>query len=207
VKATAFRYNDTRMDEGGGVMSEELKIALTVLGGLVVFVTGQIVVKFIIEPIHDQKKLIGEIAGTIIFYCNVGAGMEQHYYDQIKAINKSDDPMKGILIDRYKDLINAHWGKSDEASKVLRQQATELLGKTHAIPLYRLWAFLRRVPKLDDVIEASTQLIGMSNSTHSDSSFDSRIEEIVRRLGIRTVAKQRGISEKKPKMIRATASK
>lgn len=174
-------------------MSEALKIALTALGGVVVFVIGQMVVKFFIEPIHEQKKLIGEIAGSIIFYSNVGTGVEQYYYDQIRAINQSDDPMKDIAIDRYKDILNGHWSKSDEASRTLRRQATELLGKTHGIPLYNVWSFFRRVPKLNDVIAASSQLIGMSNSTHREASFDSRIEEIVRRLDIKTVAKQRGL--------------
>src|SRR5688500_11232023 len=100
-------------------MSELLKIALTAVGGVTVFVIGQLVAKFLIEPIHEQKKLIGEIAGTIIFYSNVGAGVEQHYFDQIKAINKSDDPKKEILIDRYTNILNSHWAKSDEAATTL----------------------------------------------------------------------------------------
>ena len=66
-------------------MSEALKIALTALLGVVVFVIGQIAVKFLIEPLHDQKKLIGEISGTIIFYSNVGAGVEQHYLRRNKG--------------------------------------------------------------------------------------------------------------------------
>lgn len=37
-------------------MSEALKIALTALVGVVVFVIGQIAVKFLIEPLHDQKS-------------------------------------------------------------------------------------------------------------------------------------------------------
>ena len=148
-------------------MSEPFKIALTALVGVIVFVLGQLAVKFLIEPIYEQKKLIGEIAGTIIFYSNVGANVAQHYYDQIKAHDQSDDPMKGIVIDRYKDILKRHWNKSDEASEVLRLKATELLGKTHAIPLYRLLSFLGRVPKLDDVIVASSRLIGMSNSNPS----------------------------------------
>jgi hypothetical protein len=185
-------------------MSEPFKIALTALGGVIVFVIGQIVVKFIIEPIYEQKKLIGEIAGSIHFYYNVGARVEQHYYDQIKALNKSDDPSKEIVIDRYKDILKGHWSRSDEASKVLRQQAGELLGKTHAIPLYRLWSFLGRVPKLEDVIEVSTELTGMANSVHSDTSFDARVSKIVRCLNIKPLAKKFGISEKRAEVVRAS---
>ena len=184
-------------------MSEPFKIALTALGGVIVFVIGQVVVKFIIEPIYEQKKLIGEIVGSLHFYYNVGARVEQHYYDQIKALNESDDPAKEIVIDRYKDILKSHWSRSDEASKVLRQQASELLGKTHAIPLYRLWSFLGRVPKLDDVVEVSTELTGMANSTHSETSFDMRVSKIIRCLKIRPLAKKLGISEKREKTVKA----
>lgn len=36
-----------------------LTSSLTVLGGVLVFVTGQLIVKFLIEPIHELKKIIG----------------------------------------------------------------------------------------------------------------------------------------------------
>jgi hypothetical protein len=174
-------------------MSEALKIALTALVGVVVFVIGQIAVKSLIEPLHDQKKLIGEITGTIIFYSNVGAGVEQYYYDQIRALAESQDPQKAMVIERYKDILRSHWSNSDEASRTLRRQATELLGKTRAIPLYGVLSFLGVVHKPDDVIAASSQLIGMSNSTHK-GSFGPAIENIVRHLNLKIVAKQQGIS-------------
>lgn len=177
-------------------MSELLKIALTAVGGVTVFVIGQLVAKFLIEPIHEQKKLIGEIAATIIFYSNVGAGVEQHYFDQIKAIDKSDDPKKEILIDRYTNILNSHWAKSDEAAMTLRRQATELLGKTHAIPFYKLLSLLRQVPKLDNITAASSELIGMSNSTHGEAGAASRIENVIRFLNLNTVAKQQGLKLK-----------
>ena len=173
-------------------MSEVLKIALTAAGGVTVFVLGQVLVKFLIDPIHEQKKLIGEIAATIIFYSNVGAGMEQYYYDKIKAIADSDESQKAIVVDRYKEILKSHWGKADEAAVTLRRQATELLAKTHAIPLYGFWSFFRRVPKVEDVLTASSALIGMSNSTHRDSALDERINEIITLLDLKTLAKHRG---------------
>jgi hypothetical protein len=177
-------------------MSELLKITVTAVGGVTVFVIGQLVAKFLIEPIHEQKKLIGEIAATIIFYSNVGAAVEQHYFDQIKAIDRSDDPQKEILIDRYKNILNSHWARSDEAATTLRRQATELLGKTHAIPFYRLLSSLRQVPKLENITAASSELIGMSNTTHGEVGCDSRIENVIRLLNLNIVAKQRGLKLK-----------
>ena len=53
-------------------MSELFKILLTsfltVFSGTVVFVAGQNVSRFFIEPIHEQRRLIGEIAYVLIFY-------------------------------------------------------------------------------------------------------------------------------------------
>jgi hypothetical protein len=178
-------------------MSELLKITLTAVGGVTVFVIGQLVAKFLIELIHEQRKLIGEIAATIIFYSNVGAGVEQHYFDQIKAIDKSEDPQKEILIERYKNILTSHWARSDEAATTLRRQATELLGKTHAIPFYGLLSRLRQVLKLENITAASSELIGMSNSTRGEAGFSSRIENIIWLLNLKTLAKQQGLTRKK----------
>ncbi|MFN6188908.1 MAG: hypothetical protein ACK460_22975, partial [Microcystis sp.] len=56
-------------------MSELFKIiltsSLTVIGGIIVLVVGQIITKFFIEPIHEQAKAIGEIAYSLTMYSNV----------------------------------------------------------------------------------------------------------------------------------------
>jgi hypothetical protein len=51
-------------------MSQTLQAALTVLGGVFVFVVGQVIVKFFIEPFQERAKLLGEIAGSLIYYTN-----------------------------------------------------------------------------------------------------------------------------------------
>jgi hypothetical protein len=174
-------------------MTETFKIVLTAVCGVAVFVIGQLVAKFLIDPLQEQKRLIGEIAASIILYSNVGSGIESHYYNQIRLLGQSDDPSKDINIDRYKELINAEWARSDEAAKVLRRQATELLSKTNAIPCYRLLSYLRQVPPLDDIVAASSELIGMSNATHGHTTYSSRIETVIRRLNLKSVAKQQGL--------------
>lgn len=121
-------------------MSELYKIiltsSLTILGGVVVYVTGQIISKFFIEPIHEQKKIIGEIADALIFYanvyCNPGTGSKK---------------------------------KMNEASERLRQLATLLHSKTHLIPWYKFFEKIRVVVESSSIEKASTKLIGLSNST------------------------------------------
>jgi hypothetical protein len=49
-------------------MSEGLKIALTALTGIVVFVIGQVIQKLLIEPIQEQKKAISEILFLLSYY-------------------------------------------------------------------------------------------------------------------------------------------
>jgi hypothetical protein len=144
-------------------MSELFKIiltaSLTVIGGILVFVVGQIIAKFFIEPMHEQFRLIGEIANSLIFYANV-----------------------------YSNPGSGKPDKMDEASKMLRQQASQLMARTHAIRWYKLWQFLRIVPKYVDVIEASRNLIGPSNSIHQGNPMvnnDMR-KGIEKRLRIKT---------------------
>ena len=49
-------------------MSEGLKIALTAVAGIIVFVLGQIVAKLFIEPIQEQWKLRGKIVHALSYY-------------------------------------------------------------------------------------------------------------------------------------------
>src|SRR5687768_13838110 len=118
-------------------MSEELKIILTssftILGGIIIFVVGQVVAKFIIEPLYEQSKLIGEIANSLIYYANAGAGVEPHYLQQIQNVGKQndlDETTKELLLERYRELIKNEWSRSDEARTFLRQQASQLMGTT-----------------------------------------------------------------------------
>jgi hypothetical protein len=179
-------------------MSELFKIiltsSLTIFGGILVFVIGQVVVKFIIEPLHEQAKLIGEIANSLIFFANVGAvsALISVYLEELQGISKQndlDEPVRKLVTEIYQDLIKRESSRSEEATTILRQQASQLMGTTHAIPKYWLWASLGVVPKREDVIVASQELIGLSNEKHKSTA---RAREIAKRLRIRIVAERIG---------------
>ena len=146
-------------------MSELFKIVLTssftVLGGILVFVVGRIIEKFAIEPIHEQSKLIGEIADSLIFYA-----------------------------DLYSNPGSGQREQMDEAKKVLREQASQLIARNNMIPCYKFWRYLSlgHLPKRADIIEARKNLIGLSNSIHRGDPYanERRREEIEKRLGIKT---------------------
>src|SRR5215210_5586336 len=46
---------------------------ITAVLAVLVFVAGQIVQRFVLEPIQEQKRLIGEIAHALLFYANRNA--------------------------------------------------------------------------------------------------------------------------------------
>lgn len=87
------------------------------------------------------------------------------------------------------------WGRLDErrveeleeARKSLRTLAGKLQASLWTIPFYDLLARLRSVPNRADVIEASAQLVGWSNSIYSDRRHDEQIDRrkiIADKLGI-----------------------
>jgi len=115
-------------------VSEFLTAAITIFGGFVVFVLGQIVIKFFIEPIHKQSETIGDIAHYLIFYAN-----------------QYSNPGTG----KHEDI--------EETSRVLRKQAGELIARTHVIKIYTLFEFCKLVPKRSAIWKAHSNLIGLSN--------------------------------------------
>lgn len=112
--------------------------ALTVIIGLVVFVGGQIALKFLIEPINRFWEEAGEIAYALVYYAqdyaNPGLGVPE---------------------------------RMNEASDVLRQHAGRLSGRVNAIWWYKLWQGFKVIPNRQDVLKAIGGLTFLSNSFHA----------------------------------------
>lgn len=179
-------------------MSDIYKIvltsSLTVLGGVITFVIGQLVIKFLIEPIHNYMKLVSEIADTLILYGNVGPGLHDHYLSRLEELDKEkvSAPQKELVQERLKEIIANNFNKIDEAKDAFRQQASKLMGAVNMIPFYSLWAFFRFLPKRKDIIIASSNLIGLSNSTSREGFDDKRYKEIAKHLRIRILSERYG---------------
>jgi hypothetical protein len=126
-------------------MSELFKIALTafstVFAGTVIFCISQIVQKFFIEPIQEQRKVIGKISYALMYYAqwyaNPGSG-------------------KPDALDRTAD--------------GLRQSASRLKASTNANPAYKVWERFGVIRKRSNVDEAVGCLIRISNSIHQGNS-------------------------------------
>lgn len=128
-------------------MEELFKIfqtpGLTILGGVIIFVIGQIILRFIIEPILELNRIRGEIAYSLIFYANVYRNARPEYTDL-----REDTKMR------------------DDVQKIFREQASRLCPKASIIPWFKIWELLKIVPKFQNVTAAAEELIGLSNSIH-----------------------------------------
>ena len=117
-----------------------LTSALTIIGGVVVLVGGQIAIRFFIDPVHSQCKLLGEIINSLILFANL-------WYD-----SNNDDQVDEASMKRI-----------EAASRQLRHQASQLRAATYSIKWYRLFRLLGLVPKKSDADSISSSLIGWSN--------------------------------------------
>jgi hypothetical protein len=126
-------------------MSELDKILLTavvtVIGGVSVFTVGQVIAKFLIEPIYEQRKVVGAIAEALLLNAH-------HLAESGELAVQSGAELR-------------------EVSHGFRQLAAELMTKTVAIPGYRFWGWLRFIRPLHQIISARGGLFGLSNTLHT----------------------------------------
>ncbi len=112
-----------------------LTSVLTIIGGVTIFVLGQVFLKFFIEPIHQLLAHIGKIADLLVYHSDV--------FLSTYELNTPD--------------------QARSASQDLRKAGGELLAKNHIIHWHKLWSILRILPKKDDIFHAHIELIGLSN--------------------------------------------
>jgi len=130
-------------------MDEYVKIALTagftIFGGVFVYVCGQLVSKFIIEPIHDFKKLLGEIRYTILFH-------KPELYTAVAGDKE----------------------RCDKAHEAFRKASSDLVAKADAVPFYDRLAYGSRgfLPRKTAVEEAAKWLRNLSSAVYKDDRSD-----------------------------------
>lgn len=131
-------------------MSDLFKIVLTssftVLGGVVVFSLGQLIQKFLIDPVHEQAKVIGEISFGLTYYACWYAN---------PGVGKPDD--------------------LQAASDTIRRYASQLTATTNSVRCYRLFRTFGLVPNRSAVSDATGRLILISNSIFQATSDRSNL--------------------------------
>lgn len=127
--------------------------ASTILGGVIVFVTGQLVSKFLIEPIHELRKAIGKVRFNLAYYA----------------------PIIHTPILRDKE-------RSDKVYDAIMRNSCDLLTKADAIPFYRFLPHKFVLPK-QNIDRAAVDLRAVTTYLHeTGKKADSHIEEVNARV-------------------------
>ena len=116
---------------------------------------AKVLVKFVIDPIHEQRMHIGLISDALIFYADTYSN-------------------PGIRSD---EVIS-------DASNRLRSLASQLMARSNAISAYALWSWMGLVPKWRAIVQAREQLIFLHNSlgAHGDPVRNGAAAELVEAL-------------------------
>lgn len=112
-----------------------MEIFWTIITGTSIYVLGQIIQTFFIKPINDFKITLGEISHKVKFHSRIIA----------------NSGIKEELIE---------WSSGD-----MRDLSCQLESKYLAIPWARFFGFLTFLPRRDDIREATSLLIRLSNTT------------------------------------------
>jgi len=135
-------------------------VFLTVLSGVLTYVLGQLVVKLVIEPVQDMRKTIGLISHALIEHASI-------YHNP------------GVPT---QDAMN-------ETSRELRKLSSQLQAHLFLVPRYGVISRIFGLPLHASVLEASSALIGLSNSVFNarENIYEvnaNRVAKICDSLGI-----------------------
>jgi hypothetical protein len=130
----------------------------TVLSGTAVFVLGQLLLKFVIEPIKELKEVLGEIQFALIYH-------EQSIHTP--SGNRAEE---------------------DAAQDAIVDLASRLRAKAEAVPCYHCISKSSKgfIPPKNQVVDASKALIGISHSMHAENRSErnhKRVKTIEKLLG------------------------
>ena len=117
-----------------------------VLAGVIIFVAGQIMVKIVIDPVQELKRVIADIAFKLIHYSHVYRIAPSGEEDASGAESQTTvDPEK-----------------LEEAAEEYRKLASMLNAGYRLVPFYAMARLLFLLPKESDIIDARNELIEMS---------------------------------------------
>jgi hypothetical protein len=112
----------------------------TVLGALVVFVITQSVLLLVMEPVQEQRRLIGEVASALTVY-------QKSYTLRVQPSDGTEPKYYGVTRE-----------EAMEADRALRELAGRLRASLWSVPAYDLFGLLHILPKSADVAVAAKEL-------------------------------------------------
>lgn len=126
-------------------------VFLTVMSGVITYVVGQLVMKLVVEPVHEMKKTIGLISHSLVEHADV--------------IHNPGVPSEEII---------------RSTSKHLRNLSSQLHGHLYLVPFYKFTAKIFFLPSQEKILSASNALMGLSNSVFraSDRIYEHNVKRI-----------------------------
>jgi hypothetical protein len=118
-----------------------MTVLLTVFSGVITFVLGQLAIKLLVDPVHDFRKTVADTALALIEYANVYA----------------NPGVAGSEIEK-------------EVSEELRRLSSRLNAQMYLIPCYPITAKIFGLPSRKKVVDAASNLIGLSNGVFQSAS-------------------------------------
>jgi hypothetical protein len=136
-----------------------MTVFLTVFSGVITFVLGQLAIKLLVDPVHDFRKTVADIALALIEYANVYA----------------NPGVDGSEIEK-------------KVSEELRRLSSRLNAQMYLILCYPITAKILGLPSRKKVVDSAINLIGLSNGVFQSTSNLAlvnveRADKIRRRLG------------------------
>src|SRR5215510_8134795 len=150
-------------------MSEGLKIALTAVGGVAVFVMGQIIQKWFIDPIQEQRKLVGDIVFSIVEHSNLF-----HYSESFKTAAKAKFfavKKEEIHIPAIDEAYETLKERTSIGVEKLRGLSSQIHQSIQIIPCYWLLEKLRIIYNREKLLEVSRNLIEWSHNPKLDTTI------------------------------------
>jgi len=141
----------------------ENQVFFTILSGTLVFVIGQIVQRFLLEPIKEYKKIVGTIDNKLKYYSNI-------------LTNTIFSQDKKMLV---------------EITDVMRGLSCDIESAYKQIPLTKGLSKLKFIETKEEIADVAQGLIFLSNVGGRDESridkCDERINEIRKHLKIESL--------------------
>ena len=145
-----------------------LTSVLTILGGVLVYVIGQLLSKLFIEPAYELRKTIGEVRFALSFHA----------------------PTIHTPIGRNEE-------SSNKAKEALMKCSSDLFARLQAIPAYDRLSYISRgaLPPKTNIEEAAVQLRGLSTYVHEEGVtanesievINKRVEKIEKLLDLKSL--------------------
>lgn len=129
---------------GGGKIMEIAIVFYIILAGVIIYVLGEIIVKIVIDPVQELKRVIADVAFKLIHYSHVF---------KLSSADDSDTAAREAEIAPE---------KLEQAADEYRKLASMLNAGLRLVPFYPLARVVFLLPKEVDIIDARNELIEMS---------------------------------------------